>query len=55
MATLAARNQTTTRRDADWWLAVFATVAVLALHFYFLNRVGGLYRDEVCSVNLAQG
>ena len=43
------------RRDADWWLAVFATVAVLALHFYFLNRVGGLWRDEVNSLNLAQG
>ncbi len=51
----AATSPTGSRRDADWWLAVFATVAVLALHFYFLNRVGGLYRDEVCSVNLAQG
>ena len=51
----AATPSASSRRAADWWLAVFATVAVLALHFYFLNRVGGLYRDEVCSVNLAQG
>jgi hypothetical protein len=43
------------RRDADWLLAVLATLAVLALHFYFLNRVGGLWRDEVNSVTIAQG
>ena len=43
------------RRDADFWLAVLATVAVVALHFYFLSKVGGLWRDEVNSVNLAQG
>ncbi|HEY1718345.1 MAG TPA: hypothetical protein VGH42_08655 [Verrucomicrobiae bacterium] len=43
------------RRDADWLLAVLATIAVLALHLYFLNRVGGLERDEVNSVTRAQG
>jgi hypothetical protein len=43
------------RRDADWLLAVSATVAVLALHLYFLNRAGGLGRDEVNSVTHAQG
>jgi hypothetical protein len=42
-------------RDANWFLAVLATVAVVALHFYFLARIGGLWRDEVNSVNLAQG
>ncbi len=43
------------RWDADCWLAVMATVAVLALHLYFLHIVGGLWRDEVNSLNLAQG
>lgn len=43
------------RRDADWWLAVVATLAVLALHVYFIEQVGGLWRDEVNSLNLAQG
>jgi hypothetical protein len=43
------------RRDANWWLAVAATAAVLALHLYFITHVGGLWRDEVNSLNLAQG
>jgi len=43
------------RRDADLLLAVLATVAVLALHWFFLNHIGGLWRDEVNSVNIAQG
>ncbi len=43
------------RRDANWWLAITATVAVLALHLYFLTHVGGLWRDEVNSLNLGQG
>jgi hypothetical protein len=40
---------------SEWSLAVILTVAVVALHFYFLNHVGGLWRDEVTSVNIAQG
>jgi hypothetical protein len=43
------------RRNADWWLAVLATLVVLALHVYFIAQVGGLWRDEVNSLNLAQG
>src|SRR5579863_1914862 len=43
------------QRDANVWLAVAGTAAIVALHFYFLARVGGLWRDEVNSVNLAQG
>jgi hypothetical protein len=46
---------TASRRDANWLLAVAATAAVLALHLYFLTHVGGLWRDEVNSLNLAQG
>src|SRR5579871_4665679 len=42
-------------RSPDWWLAVCATVAVIVLHFYFLAQIGGLYRDEVSSINLAKG
>ncbi len=51
VTTPSARQQ----RDADFWLAVTATVVVLALHLYFLNIAGALWRDEVNSVNLAQG
>src|SRR5580700_419396 len=51
------RSKTPVRwyRDANVLLAVAGTVAIVALHFYFLARVGGLWRDEVNSVNLAQG
>ena len=55
MPTNAAPANANPRRDANWWLAVAATLAVLALHFYFLTHVGGLWRDEVNSLNLAQG
>jgi hypothetical protein len=43
------------RRSPEWFLAVILTVAVVALHFYFLTRAGGLWRDEVNSLNVAQG
>jgi hypothetical protein len=36
-------------------LAVILSVSVVALNVYFLNRAGGLFRDEVNSLNLAQG
>lgn len=55
MTTNAAPAHATPSRDANWLLAVIATAAVLALHFYFLTHVGGLWRDEVSSLNLAQG
>ena len=55
MTTNPANARAASRRDANWLLAVAATLAVLALHFYFLNRAGGLWRDEVNSLNLAQG
>ena len=55
MPTNAAPANANSHRDANWLLAMAATLAVLALHFYFLNRVGGLWRDEVSSLNLAQG
>ena len=42
-------------RDANWMLAVLATAGVLALHLYFLHYAGGLWRDEVNSLSLAQG
>lgn len=48
-------SRTASPRDANWLLAVGATVAVLALHLYFLTHVGGLWRDEVSSLNLARG
>lgn len=42
-------------RSAEWRLAVGLTVAIALLHVYFLSRAGGLFRDEVNSLNLAQG
>lgn len=55
MTTNPANASAASRRDANWLLAVAATLAALVLHFYFLNRAGGLWRDEVNSLNLAQG
>ena len=55
MPTNATNASANSHRDANWLLAVAATVAVLALHLYFLTHVGGLWRDEVNSLNLAQG
>ena len=55
MTTKPTPVKSTSSQDANWLLAVLATVAVLALHLYFLNHVGGLWRDEVNSLNLARG
>lgn len=44
-----------TGRSAEWWLAVVMTAVIVMLHLYFLNRAGGLFRDEVNSLNLARG
>jgi hypothetical protein len=35
--------------------AVALTAAIVLLHLYFLGRAGGLFRDEVNSLNLARG
>jgi hypothetical protein len=37
----------------EWVVSIGITVAVIGLHFFFLARVGGLWRDEVNLVNLA--
>src|ERR1017187_3141018 len=36
-----------------WLAAVLITVAILALHFYFLFHAGGFCGDEVNVINLA--
>jgi len=51
----AASAARPTGRSAEWVLAVVLTAAIVVLHLYFLNRAGGLFRDEVNSLNLAQG
>ena len=43
------------RRSPEWVFAVVLTGMIVALHIYFLSRVGGLFRDEVNSLNLARG
>jgi len=40
---------------AEWWLAAAGTLVILLVHLYFLNSIGGLWRDEVNSLNVAQG
>ena len=42
-------------RSAERWLDVVLTAVIVLLHLYFLNRAGGLFRDEVNSLNLARG
>jgi hypothetical protein len=36
-----------------WLAAILMTIAAVWLHFYFLFHAGGLWRDEVCVVNIA--
>ena len=43
------------RRAPEFFLAVALTGLVVLLHIYFLKSIGGLWRDEVNSVNVAQG
>ncbi len=43
------------RRSSEYFWAAVITVAVVALHVYFIGQAGGLWRDEVNSVNVAQG
>ena len=45
------RNSTLSR--PEWWLAAAITLLIVAFHFYFWHQVGGLWRDEVNSLNIA--
>ena len=51
----AAPTKNGLHRDANWWLAKLITAGVMALYLYFLVRAGGLWRDEVNSLTIAQG
>ena len=51
----AAPASAAPRRSPEWFLAVALTLLVLGLHGYFLTRAGGLWRDEVNSLNVARG
>ena len=37
----------------EWSIAILITVAALQLQWVFFQRTGGLWRDEVCVVNMA--
>lgn len=50
-----AATARTARRSPEWFLAVALTILVVLLHGYFLTRSGGLWRDEVNSLNVACG
>jgi hypothetical protein len=39
---------------SEWLAAAVITLAIVGLHFYFWRHVGGLWRDEVNTVNLSQ-
>jgi hypothetical protein len=41
-------------RKAQWAAAIFGTLLAVWLHFLFMQYAGGLWRDEVGAVNLAQ-
>jgi hypothetical protein len=49
------RTDTKAGWSPEWIAAAVMSVMVVALHIYFLGHIGGLWRDEVNSVNLAQG
>jgi hypothetical protein len=36
-----------------WILAIGITIAIVCLHFFFLNHAGGFWRDEINLMNLA--
>ncbi len=51
----APTSPTKTERSPEWFLAVTLSFLAVVLHLYFFCRAGGLWRDEVNSVSIAQG
>ena len=51
----AANSIAKQKTSSEWLAAVVLSAGVMALHVYFLTHIGGLWQDEVNSVNLAQG
>ncbi len=43
------------RGSPEFWLAALLTGLIVTLHFYFYEHAGGLWRDEVNSVNIGRG
>lgn len=50
---MTGQFQKTFLRRSEWGLAVLLTVVAIWLHFFSLIHAGGLWRDEVCVVNMA--
>ena len=46
--------KTNTSSRLEWVGAILITVAIVALHVHFYLHVGGLWRDEINTVNLAR-
>ena len=46
--------KTNTSSRLEWVGAILITVAIVALHIHFYLHVGGLWRDEINTVNLAR-
>jgi hypothetical protein len=40
-------------RVLDWIVALFLVVVIVFLHVSFMQNAGGLWRDEVSTINLA--
>lgn len=41
-------------QQPEWWLAASITLLIAWFHFYFWLHAGGLWRDEVNSLNVAR-
>ena len=50
---MPAAPENYTPKNAIWLAAALVTLAIVWLHFYFWENAGGLWRDEVNLVNLA--
>ncbi|MDD5139978.1 MAG: hypothetical protein PHY43_06940 [Verrucomicrobiales bacterium] len=49
----ASEPMTKNVRQFEWVASICITAAVIGLHFFFLARAGGLWRDEINLINLA--
>src|SRR5260221_5904689 len=50
---VTARLKAARAHQFEWVISICITVAIVCLHFVFLTRVGGFWRDEVNLINLA--
>lgn len=49
------RSAARLKSSPEWWVAVCLSILLVAIHLFYLTHIGGLWQDEVTSVNHAQG